>query len=158
MQRVIEAAYVIGPGYPAPEYDPSYVCPLNVEQEHFIDHTIEVEISKSFPGLLTMYHLYTVEIICSGLPGVDFNTLEYAEPGKDGERKLKYIHAWSWLEWRASMSAPELVSLSTRVPIRARAHAAPGAGTGVRCGLLTEGVHGHGHALAQKCVVAARRA
>jgi hypothetical protein len=99
MTRLIEAAYQIGPGYPAPDYDPNYICPLTVEKENFIDHTIEIEVSKSFPGLLTMYHLYTVEIVCSGLPGVDFNTLEYAPPDKEGVRKLKYIHAWSWLEW-----------------------------------------------------------
>eukprot|EP00971_Amphidinium_carterae_P153169 3036306-Amphidinium_carterae.1 len=34
----------------------------------FRDHIIEVETSKSYPGLLTMYHLYTVDIICKGLP------------------------------------------------------------------------------------------
>jgi len=99
MQRVVESACKIGPGRPAPEFDPSYVCPLKVVKEHFIDHIIEIETSKSYPGLLTMYHLYTVDIICTGLPIVDLNTLEFDHPDKDGHRKLKYVHAWVWLEW-----------------------------------------------------------
>eukprot|EP00932_Pfiesteria_piscicida_P017687 SRR837773.4565.p1 GENE.SRR837773.4565~~SRR837773.4565.p1 ORF type:complete len:586 (+),score=232.41 SRR837773.4565:233-1759(+) len=96
---VVEAAFVLGPSNPAPEHDPDYECPLTVVDERFVDYTIEVEESKSFPGLQTAYHLYTVDIICSGLPGVDFNTLEYAEPDQSGKRKLKYVHAWNWLNW-----------------------------------------------------------
>lgn len=99
MQRVVESACKIGPGRPAPEFDPNYVCPLKVVDEKFVDHIIEVEVSKSYPGLLTMYHLYTVEIICTGLPIVDLNTLEFDHPDKEGKRKLKYVHAWVWLEW-----------------------------------------------------------
>jgi len=99
MQRVVEAAFSLGIGTKVPEYDPDVQCPIRVEDEHFIDYTTEVETSKSYPGLLTLYHLYTVEIICSGLPGFDFNTLEYDKPDKDGHRKLKYVHAWIWLEW-----------------------------------------------------------
>jgi hypothetical protein len=72
---------------------------LKVLDEVFADHTIEIEESKSYPGLLTMYHLYTVDIICSGLPTVDFNTLEFDHGDASGHRKLKYIHAWVWLEW-----------------------------------------------------------
>jgi len=49
--------------------------------------------------LVTMYHLYTVDIMCSGLPAVDFNTLEYDQEDEHGHRKLKYIHAWVWMEW-----------------------------------------------------------
>ncbi|CAK9007268.1 Hypothetical protein (Fragment) [Durusdinium trenchii] len=99
MQRVVESTMKIGPGRPAPEFDPSYQCPLEVVDEHFVDHIIELEKSKSYPGLLTMYHLYTVDIICTGLPLTDLNTLEFEHPDKDGNRKLKYIHAWVWLEW-----------------------------------------------------------
>jgi hypothetical protein len=99
MQRVVESQCKIGPGRPAPEYDPDYVCPLKVVGEKFVDHIIEVEESKSYPGLLTMYHLYTVDIICSGLPRTDLNTLEFDHPDKNGHRKLKYVHAWVWLEW-----------------------------------------------------------
>eukprot|EP00930_Biecheleria_cincta_P058125 TRINITY_DN43977_c0_g1_i1.p1 TRINITY_DN43977_c0_g1~~TRINITY_DN43977_c0_g1_i1.p1 ORF type:complete len:699 (-),score=147.11 TRINITY_DN43977_c0_g1_i1:728-2824(-) len=99
MQRVTDAMIKIGPGSPAPEYDPSYVCPLEVVQEKFIDHTIEIEPSKSYPGLMTVYHLYTVDIICSGMPKVDFNTLEFEHADKNGKRKLKYIHAWVWMPW-----------------------------------------------------------
>lgn len=99
MQRVVESACKIGPGRPAPTFDPEYKCPLKVVDEKFVDHIIEIEESKSYPGLLTMYHLYTVDIICTGLPIVDLNTLEFDHPDKTGYRKLKYIHAWVWLEW-----------------------------------------------------------
>mmetsp|Transcript_36083 Transcript_36083/g.84585 ORF Transcript_36083/g.84585 Transcript_36083/m.84585 type:complete len:663 (-) Transcript_36083:96-2084(-) len=99
MQRVVESARVIGPDSPAPAYDPKYQCPLKVVDEHFVEHTVEIEKSKSYPGLLTMYHLYTVDIICEGLPSVDFNTLEFEHAEKGEVPKLKYIHAWVWLEW-----------------------------------------------------------
>ncbi|CAE7241417.1 HERC2, partial [Symbiodinium pilosum] len=99
MQRVVESTMKISLGRAAPEYDPSYTCPLEVVNAHFVDHIIELEKSKSYPGLLTMYHLYTVDIICTGLPLTDLNTLEFEHPDKDGKRKLKYIHAWVWLEW-----------------------------------------------------------
>mmetsp|Transcript_61573 Transcript_61573/g.177203 ORF Transcript_61573/g.177203 Transcript_61573/m.177203 type:complete len:678 (-) Transcript_61573:52-2085(-) len=100
MQRIVDSSVRIGPQRPAPEYDPGYRCPLNVVHSEFVDHTIEIEPSKSYPGLLTVYHLYTVDIVCEGLPAVDFNTLEFEAPCQDGKRKLKYIHAWVWLEWQ----------------------------------------------------------
>ena len=37
-----------------------------------------------------------------GLPGVDFNHLEYAEPitaPGTGKRKLKCVHTWNWPNW-----------------------------------------------------------
>merc|ERR1712224_950536 len=85
MQRCEEAAFKVTPGVPV-EYDPNYVCPLEVVDEKFVEHTIEIEVSKSYPGLLTMYHLYTVDIVCTGLPVVDFNTLEFDHADKNGRR------------------------------------------------------------------------
>mmetsp|Transcript_66888 Transcript_66888/g.160142 ORF Transcript_66888/g.160142 Transcript_66888/m.160142 type:complete len:848 (+) Transcript_66888:112-2655(+) len=99
MQRVAEVTFSVGPHSPPPPYDPEYKCPIQVNDAIFIEHTIEVETSKSYPGLLTMYHLYTVDIVCSGLPRVNFNTLEFEHPDDEGRRKLKYVHAWVWLEW-----------------------------------------------------------
>jgi len=99
MQRVAESLFRITPTSPAPAYDPSYVCPLEVVDEYFDDHVIEVEASKSYPRLLTLYHLYTVDILCTGLPSVDFNTLEFEHGDANGVRKLKYVHAWVWTEW-----------------------------------------------------------
>lgn len=99
MQRLEKANFSIRPGMKPPAFDPDYVCPLTVVNEVFIDHTTEMEFSKSYPRLLTLYHLYTVDIICTGLPTVDFNTLEYDHPHEDGHRKLKYVHAWVWLKW-----------------------------------------------------------
>jgi hypothetical protein len=102
MQRLADPLLKIGPGSPPPEYDKNYVCPLRVVDEFFVDHVIEVEGSKSYPRLLTMYHLYTVDIVCTGLPKADFNTLEFDHPESEeptAKRPLKYIHAWVWMEW-----------------------------------------------------------
>jgi len=101
MQRVVDASTTIQPGYPAPEYDPNYVTPLRVVDEIFLDHSIEIEQSKSYPGLVTVYHLYTVDIICTGLPTLNFNTLEFESPDQAGHRKLKYIHAWVWMKFES---------------------------------------------------------
>jgi len=98
MQRVVDNHFRVDKDVPV-EFDEKYVCPLKVEEAHLIDHTIEVEESKSFLGLLTLYHLYTVDIVCSNLPVVDFNTLEFTHPDEAGRRKLKYVHAWVWLKW-----------------------------------------------------------
>ena len=35
-----------------------------------------------------MYHLYTVDIICTGLPLTDLNTLEFEHPDKVGWHKF----------------------------------------------------------------------
>lgn len=118
MQRVVESAFKIGPGSSAPRFDPKYVCPIKVVKEHFVDHTIEIEESKSYPGLLTMYHLYTVDIVCTNLPSVDFNTLEFDHEDEHGHRKLKYIHAWVWLEW--SQIHRYLFEGSTRKEIKSK--------------------------------------
>ena len=118
MQRVTESTVMVKPGVSAPTYRAEDQCPLEVVEEYFVDHTIEVEESKSYPGLLTMYHLYTVDIICTGCPPVDFNTLEFEE-GPDGKKeKLKYVHAWVWLEWsniqRYLFEGSELKETKTR--------------------------------------------
>jgi hypothetical protein len=99
MQRVVPSETVINERNPAPEYNPDDTCPLKVTDVHFVDHSIEIEESKSFPGLLTMYHLYTVDIVCDNLPTEDFNTLEY--DGGTPVQKLKYIHAWVWMDWNS---------------------------------------------------------
>jgi len=99
MARVVSSKFVIKEGSPVPEYDSQIQCPLQVEDEVLTEKTVEIEPSKSYPGLLTMYNLYTVDIICGGLPDVDFNTLEFEHEDKNGHRRLKYVHAWIWLDW-----------------------------------------------------------
>lgn len=99
MQCVRDSLFKIWPDTPAPEWDPDDLCPLEVEECNLIDHTVEIEASKSYPGLVTVYHLYTVDIVCAGLPKVDFNTLEFEDSDKQGKRKLKYVYAWVWLQW-----------------------------------------------------------
>ena len=49
MQRVADASVRVSEDGPA--YDPSYVCPLEVVRANFVDHTVEIEKSKSYPGL-----------------------------------------------------------------------------------------------------------
>lgn len=98
MQRVVDSTFRVHKDGPV-EFDASYECPIKVVDVHLVDHTIEVEESQSFPGLLTLYHLYTCDIVCTNLPVVDFNTLEFAHRDESGNRKLKYVHAWVWLRW-----------------------------------------------------------
>lgn len=98
MQQLVDAETLIMPGSPLPLYDAANKSRINVVNEVFKDHVVEIEESKSFPGLLTVYNLYRVDIVCTGLPTLNFNTLEFNEPDKDGERKLKYMHAWVWLK------------------------------------------------------------
>ncbi|CAD7964207.1 unnamed protein product [Amoebophrya sp. A25] len=78
-------------------YAESDVCPLEVKDVVFQDETTEREQSKSFPGLFTVYYLYTVDIVCENLPAGDFNTLEYEK--KAGAWQVKYVHAWQWTAW-----------------------------------------------------------
>ena len=53
---------------------------------------MESEESASYPGLMTRYILYTVEVICDGLPDGDFYTTEY-ENAKDITRRRLYLEA-----------------------------------------------------------------
>ena len=57
--------------------------------------TLEFKRTK---GLLTVYYLYTIDIVCKNLPAEDFNTLEYEEK-KPGHHTVKYVHAWQWTPW-----------------------------------------------------------
>lgn len=98
MQQLVDAETLIMPGSHLPFYEAASKSRIKVVNEVFKDHVIEIEDSKSFPGLLTVYNLYRVDIVCTGLPTLNFNTLEFNEPDKDGERKFKYMHAWVWLK------------------------------------------------------------
>mmetsp|Transcript_34693 Transcript_34693/g.62995 ORF Transcript_34693/g.62995 Transcript_34693/m.62995 type:complete len:637 (+) Transcript_34693:27-1937(+) len=103
-QRAIEEEMqcLVGSHFKADSFDAAMdfdrSC-IQVVEENLVDHTLETEVSHSFPGLTTVYHLYTVDIVCSGLPHLDFNTLEFDARDCSGHRKLKYVHAWVWLEW-----------------------------------------------------------
>lgn len=103
MQRVVDPAFRIDKNGPSVDFDDDYECPIKVVDAHLVDHTIEVTESSSYPGLLTLYHLYTVDIVCTNLPVVDFNTLEFSHRDLGEEfgirRSLKYVHAWVWLKW-----------------------------------------------------------
>jgi hypothetical protein len=94
-----DASFELKRGRTVPNQDSAHPGNLEVERAEFIDYQVEVMQRGSYPGLVTMYHLYTVDIICRGLPEKDFNSLEFHGPDENGVRPLKYIHAWRWLEW-----------------------------------------------------------
>jgi hypothetical protein len=94
-----DASFELKRGRTVLEQDLAHPGNLEVERAEFIDYQVEVMQRGSYPGLVTMYHLYTVDIICRGLPEKDFNSLEFHGPDENGVRPLKYIHAWRWLEW-----------------------------------------------------------
>lgn len=95
-----DASYELGRGRPAPSRDAAHAGNLEVERAEFIDYQVEAMERGSYPGLVTTYHLYTVDIICRGLPERDFCSLEFREPDpQTGATELKYVHSWSWLEW-----------------------------------------------------------
>lgn len=58
-------------------YDASKRPRALVEDVRFSDQTYEVEESRGFPGLLTVYHLYTVDIYQTGLPLTNFVSLQF---------------------------------------------------------------------------------
>jgi len=94
-----DASFELKRGRTVPSQESARPSSLEVERAEFIDYQVEVMERGSYPGLVTMYHLYTVDIICRGLPEKDFNSLEFHGPDESGVRPLKYIHAWRWLEW-----------------------------------------------------------
>lgn len=99
LEQVVDGETLIMPGSPLPRYNAATRSKIRVLRQVFLEHVIEMEQSKSFPGLSTAYHLHRVDIICSGLPTLNFNTLEFHQPDKAGNRKLKYMHAWVWLKF-----------------------------------------------------------
>mmetsp|Transcript_44044 Transcript_44044/g.116492 ORF Transcript_44044/g.116492 Transcript_44044/m.116492 type:complete len:334 (-) Transcript_44044:235-1236(-) len=70
---------------------------VQVTGEFILDSSIELQESRSYPGLITRYWLHTVEVVCEGLPSCNFNTFEFDQ--EDGLRRLKYVHAWVWMSW-----------------------------------------------------------
>jgi len=69
---------------------------VQVFKVDIIDQRSEVEESPSFKGMHTMYHLYTMEVVCDGLPDADFTSAYF------GKRK-PLIHGWSWVTWYKTM-------------------------------------------------------
>jgi len=77
----------------------SGVIPRRVD---FLGHRHEVEESPSFKGMYTMYHLYTMEIVCENLPMADFTSLSYRRSKiSEGERPL--VGGWHWTTWEETM-------------------------------------------------------
>lgn len=50
---------------------------VSIQEVIFQNHCYEVEESRGFPGLLTVYHLYTAEIVQRGLPRDNFVSIQY---------------------------------------------------------------------------------
>merc|ERR1712066_942998 len=52
--------------------------------------------------MYTMYHLYTMEIVCENLPMADFTSLSYRRSRvSEGERPL--VGGWRWTTWEETM-------------------------------------------------------
>eukprot|EP00971_Amphidinium_carterae_P324069 6440154-Amphidinium_carterae.1 len=67
---------------------------VEVAQIEFIDHRVDVKESPTFKGMNTLYHLYTVEAECDGLPGADFASLEF-----HGSH-AHCANGWKWVTWQ----------------------------------------------------------
>lgn len=97
MCRLESCTFCVQEGVEVPPFDSESCCSVEVMEEVIVDTAEEIEYSKSYPGLLTWYKLYTVEVVCQGIPECDFNTLEYLSPkGPCALRDLKCVHAWTW--------------------------------------------------------------
>jgi hypothetical protein len=70
---------------------------VKVDKVEFSDHRNDLEDSPSFKGLVTMYHLYTVEVECRGLPHSDFASLVTQEGGK------MLAFGWKWVTWQQTL-------------------------------------------------------
>jgi len=70
---------------------------VKVDKVDFSDHRNDLEDSPSFKGLVTMYHLYTVEVECRGLPHSDFASIVT----QDGGKILAF--GWKWVTWQQTL-------------------------------------------------------
>jgi len=82
-----------------PTKDDADMSGVQVLRSQFKDHRNEVEESPSYPGLWTMYHLYTMEVDCTGLPVANFASLDFRTENQSRKSKLKYAHGWTWVSW-----------------------------------------------------------
>jgi hypothetical protein len=62
----------------------------------FSDHRYDLEASPSFQGLVTMYHLYTVDVECQGLPSADFASIVRLGG-------VTYAFGWRWVTWQQAL-------------------------------------------------------
>jgi len=81
------------------EQEPSGVVVKKVE---FVGHRHEVEESPSFKGMHTMYHLYTLEVVCDGLPLADFNSMCFTS-SKSKEAGQPVVNGWHWSTWQETL-------------------------------------------------------
>merc|ERR1712110_930219 len=71
----------------------------NVEKVDFVDHRVDVVESPTFKGLCTLYHLYTCDVECNGLPLADFASLEHPKGAKETASTAKAVRGWCWVTW-----------------------------------------------------------
>jgi len=87
---------------------------ISVESAAFGGHRFTVEESPSFKGILTMYHKYTMEVKCRGLPTDDFVSLHVAND------KIDSAKSWKWMTWQESQ---DLLHQETRELLRLKGSA-----------------------------------
>merc|ERR1712039_1116047 len=78
----------------APQYDQPAQTKLVIRKPRFTGHRVFTEESPTYLGLQTMYHLYTVELECSGLPEDDFTTSFTEHSGS------MLTLGWRWTVWQ----------------------------------------------------------
>ncbi|CAK0792942.1 unnamed protein product, partial [Prorocentrum cordatum] len=85
----------VGPTSP-PERIQGYRPAVTASNIEFDDYRYDLEDSPSFKGMATMYHLYTVDVVCDGLPVTDFVSVVT-------QRGAMMLYGWSWITWQQSL-------------------------------------------------------
>lgn len=67
---------------------------VTVHGVEVLDHYIDVVESPSYKGMSTLYHLYTIDVVCDGLPLSDFVGLLVPKTGV-----VSSCHGWRWVNW-----------------------------------------------------------
>mmetsp|Transcript_91027 Transcript_91027/g.281523 ORF Transcript_91027/g.281523 Transcript_91027/m.281523 type:complete len:303 (+) Transcript_91027:127-1035(+) len=72
---------------------------VSVHRTELVDHHVDVDLSTTYRGLCTLYHLYTISVVVDGLPQGDFATLQIRQdPGKT-EPRIANAMGWCWVTW-----------------------------------------------------------
>jgi len=70
---------------------------VRVLKVEFSDHRFDLEDSPSFKDISTMYHLYTVDVVCEGLPHSDFASIAFDAQGTPS------AIGWKWVTWQETL-------------------------------------------------------
>lgn len=71
--------------------------PPKLAQVEFDSYIYDIDESPSFRGLLTMYHLYSLNVVCEGLPSQDFSSVSCTNGRAEA-------HVWRWVTWPTTLN------------------------------------------------------